>query len=1023
MTAHAGWRVGAALLVALATAARPAGAQAPDATMLPLSAAARADGPLPALLREGLREYTERLPTVRVLRWQETSGTSRYWNDATQRFFAECHAAQAACSELSGSELKALDRAARPDAQGRPGPLAAQALSAIADICSERLDGDAVFAVCGLGHRKLDAAMQWLGAGNDLLFVDYLDQYAVQRGQYLAWLRDEGQEVPASTASALPPVPAWLKAMHDESMGSLTDARIAWLAVLAEGAKLPDGAQKRIANLYIARLSWRLGDADIARELELAYEAFSTSDADAVIGCAERAEQWRLTIAHANAQHAWTPAVDAGLSALIDKGCPFSKGLAELGIDVLQSQDAPPARLRELDGLLARGLAECGDQQCSPSRHGALVALKTMVSGTPAAMRALVDAQRGALARGVALDGELQLDWAIGATLLRRSDPTLPGLPLLDDLHVQVNQIASSTRLASFGQQRNLSRFDPLHRIVARAKVARAELLSPADTESLRAQTLMRRLRLDSLAASLQDVRSADVEARHAERFAQTRQLRESASQSKLPGLRHLMEALADEAEAVADVTRLQELAVERLPVAEQRQGRFLAALGSDPLARVAVDQTNYLESPGDSLRPDDAYLSWLEVPGGYVATIMTVDPDLATGRHPLSNHFIALSANQSATIALYRELLMSGAGAMRGARRVDVEPRPAPTQRLGLGNLPVWQRADGSFVAQAGAPEGGRRAMKLAEVGRALSDWLLAPLRARWGSAHRLVVSPDGALALLPFETLWDGDRPLLDTVEVSYVQSLDVLDALTRRSHATGRRGAALLSFADPDYTVATTPAASLPGWMAALEWRALPGTRQESDALRPIFAGLRQRLGPQASRRALLDLQRTQGLDDVGILHFATHGYVDDQRSALVLSMSDGVAQAYLLDADIAKLTLRTDLVLLSACDTGLGRIARGEGVMGLPYAFMLAGNTNTLMSLWPVDDAGTAAFIPAFLAKAHAGLDLVTALAATKREFASGAYGARLADPRVWAAFVQYGVPLTLPAATTAAGRAH
>jgi hypothetical protein len=77
-------------------------------------------------------------------------------------------------------------------------------------------------------------------------------------------------------------------------------------------------------------------------------------------------------------------------------------------------------------------------------------------------------------------------------------------------------------------------------------------------------------------------------------------------------------------------------------------------------------------------------------------------------------------------------------------------------------------------------------------------------------------------------------------------------------------------------------------------------------------------------------------------------------------------------------------------------------------------MLAGNSNTLMTLWPVDDEGAARFIPSFVAKALAGHGLMAALAATKREFASGAHGARLADPRLRAAFVQCGVSMTLPA---------
>jgi hypothetical protein len=78
------------------------------------------------------------------------------------------------------------------------------------------------------------------------------------------------------------------------------------------------------------------------------------------------------------------------------------------------------------------------------------------------------------------------------------------------------------------------------------------------------------------------------------------------------------------------------------------------------------------------------------------------------------------------------------------------------------------------------------------------------------------------------------------------------------------------------------------------------------------------------------------RRGGLRDLRVLHFATHGYSDDERSALVLSMVDGQAQAYLQDLDITRLTLQSDLVLPPAGDAGLGRRVTGEGVMRLPCA---------------------------------------------------------------------------------------
>ena len=98
------------------------------------------------------------------------------------------------------------------------------------------------------------------------------------------------------------------------------------------------------------------------------------------------------------------------------------------------------------------------------------------------------------------------------------------------------------------------------------------------------------------------------------------------------------------------------------------------------------------------------------------------------------------------------------------------------------------------------------------------------------------------------------------------------------------------------------------------------------------------------------------------------------------------------------------LQSDLIVLSACDTGVGRVVQGEGVMGLPYALYVAGNRNTLLSLWPVVDESTTRFMVAFFTRLKAGMPQVKALAETKREFARDA---KVGLPLFWAPFVLYG----------------
>ena len=109
-------------------------------------------------------------------------------------------------------------------------------------------------------------------------------------------------------------------------------------------------------------------------------------------------------------------------------------------------------------------------------------------------------------------------------------------------------------------------------------------------------------------------------------------------------------------------------------------------------------------------------------------------------------------------------------------------------------------------------------------------------------------------------------------------------------------------------------------------------------------------------------------------------------------------------YITAAKWPSYELGSDLVVLSACETGLGKIVQGEGVMGLTYGFYVAGNKNTVLSLWPVVDESTAEFMRAFFNKLKAGMSQSAALSETKRDFLAGS---RFQAPVFWAPFVLYG----------------
>lgn len=997
---------------------------------IPLASAAQATGELPGLLREVLGDYQDRLPAVTSLRWTERGhnpdGTpyfrERTWSEALQKFGRACAADKPACAPLLAAQIRTMTRALRESADAPPGKAGAATLSAVSELCGiSGVTGD-----CPLSAYLHETALRWMQLGHDALFVAYLDRYDGQRNQYLEWLKTQGTPPSASTLAALPPLPAWIRASYFELTGKFSVARELWLTTLIEaaGSDKPNTHLERMAAYRLARLSWRLGDDELARNWQQYLAALPGQAGEAASACWERHEQWRVDIARSQALR--EPLVNAPerLGALIAADCAYSQALADYGADTLIADPVLAGTAPALAKMLAAGIAACKGN-CAPARLETLRSLQVLAQPEAQELTALARAGQTRLDQfGSLLEPDVQLSWATAAVLLRQPALKGQGLALLTSLQTHLLAGNDADNFSSVSAQQNRSRFDALHRSAALAAVQQGTQLELGRLEAMRAQTLLRRLRLSSLASELAGVRDAPAELRYRELVAAAQESRRKlgaieGADARTQAITALAARMLDDAAVDARLALLETLAARKLDDGKPGKAWLRTLGGSAAIAELqrTANPTGVRRDLA-SLPHDTAYLSWLQVPGGYVASVASFDagyypPEApgVKGGHRQSSRFVAVSAAQEETLGLYRALLMSGAATSRGASRVDVPV--ADSGGLRLRSLPVWRAADGSYLAQASAPAGGTRAQDLREIGQYLYRVLLEPLHTQWSPAKRLLLSPDGLLTRLPFETLWAGERPLLDMIDVSYVQSLEVHAELVRRAGQPRSAGKDLLSFADPDYgTAAVAGASPVPSWMASLRWNALPGTRSEAEALKPLFPGARQLTGTDAARSRVLAMQESKELRNFRVLHFATHGYVDDQRSSLVLSTRDGIQQAYLLDADISALELRTDLVLLSACDTGLGRSQSGEGVVGLPYAFMLAGNINTVMSLWPVDDAGTAAFMPAFLARARGGIDLVTALNATKRDFAAGLHGEKNRDPRIWAAFVQYGVPLRL-----------
>ena len=267
------------------------------------------------------------------------------------------------------------------------------------------------------------------------------------------------------------------------------------------------------------------------------------------------------------------------------------------------------------------------------------------------------------------------------------------------------------------------------------------------------------------------------------------------------------------------------------------------------------------------------------------------------------------------------------------------------------------------------------------AEAHRTLSRLLLGPVAGRI-HCKRLVIVADGALHYVPFAMLPDpedpsGATPLVAGHEIVSLPSASVLDV--QRRVLAGRPPAemALAILADPVFGSGdsrlrkprgTSSPPTLPQREGMPDIRRLPKTRHEAEAIAALLSPdqVFQGLGFQASRATAL----SGILAKYRMVHFATHGWINAESprsSGLTLSMVDeqGLPQEGLLSlSDVYNLELKADLVVLSGCDTALGREIRGEGLMGLTQGFFYAGSERVMASLWPVQDHTTAELMKRF-----------------------------------------------------------
>jgi CHAT domain-containing protein len=291
------------------------------------------------------------------------------------------------------------------------------------------------------------------------------------------------------------------------------------------------------------------------------------------------------------------------------------------------------------------------------------------------------------------------------------------------------------------------------------------------------------------------------------------------------------------------------------------------------------------------------------------------------------------------------------------------------------------------------------------AQHAQKLYDFLLAPIP-DLDAKLRIAIIPDGLLHLLPFEALpTPSGQLLLESRMIDYSPAAAVTYIL-RKSPAirTGKRK--FLGVGDVRYPDSAGSGAT---YFNNLSRSArLEGSLEEISSIAKAMKRVTETvtlLGESANESAIKSLN----LEDYDILHFAVHGISDPNypaRSALLFGtrideMDDGIFQAW----EISRLRLKTDLVVLSACDTATGKVLEQEGVSNLVKAFLLAGARTVVASIWPMEDRSTAELMSRFYSYLAKGMDKGSALRHAKLDFIKEYKGNAL--PKHWAGIIMIG----------------
>jgi tetratricopeptide (TPR) repeat protein len=272
-------------------------------------------------------------------------------------------------------------------------------------------------------------------------------------------------------------------------------------------------------------------------------------------------------------------------------------------------------------------------------------------------------------------------------------------------------------------------------------------------------------------------------------------------------------------------------------------------------------------------------------------------------------------------------------------------------------------------------------------EIHQALADAVLSPLKDHMGliEGRSLVIVPTQNLWMIPFESLsgLKGEKFLVQERSISYAPSLSLFVRFRQLKQKQGVSAASPLVLGGANYGDQAAP---------------LPYAKKEADSVAARWPDSFLYTGDQATEVAYLENAKR---DTASLIHFATHGVLGESP-ALLLTASGG-RDGRLDMSEILGQPISANLVTLSACSSGRGWVRPGEGVVGLSRAFMHAGASSVLVSLWNVNDRSTARLMELF----YQGLEeLGPSKALRQAQLKMIEEGATLNQ---WAPFVVVGAP--------------